>query len=86
MLDDIAAYTTKIVHYIINTVIFARDGTSDSLTPELTLKLLPCLTLTSSYFKLTLDKDAIVTYHMMVQDLYEQNKSSPLFGKEIEAR
>jgi hypothetical protein len=74
------------VQYIINIVIYARDGTSDSLTPELTLQLMPALTLISIYFKLNIDVEALASYHFLLQSLYEQNKSSPLFGKEIEAR
>jgi hypothetical protein len=84
-LDDISAYLNKMVQYIINIVIYARDGTSDSLTPELTLQLMPALTLISIYFKLNIDVEALASYHFLLQSLYEQNKSSPLFGKEIEA-
>jgi hypothetical protein len=86
MLDDISAYITNVIHHAISMVVYTRDGTSDSLTPELTLQLIPSLTLISSYFKLNCDIRSLISYHLLFQELYEQNKSSPLFGKEIEAR
>ncbi len=85
-LDDISAYLTQIIRYIIDIVVYARDGTSDRLTPQLTLQFMQSLTLTSGYHKLNLDRESLMAYHTMLQELYEQNKSSPVFGRDIEAR
>lgn len=73
-------------HNVINTVIYARDGTNDSLTPELTPQLAVSLGLIVSYYRLSQNYSASKPVSNLVFELFEQNKHKGVFSKEYENR
>lgn len=83
---DISEYMIRMAHSIINTIIYARDGTNDTLTPELTLQLNICLAFVVTYYRLIANYFAAKTTAQLIFQLYEQNKHKRIFNKDYEAR
>lgn len=85
--DDISTHIAVIVKYIINLIVYTRDGTDDCLTPELTLKLIHSMPLFGTYYKMSNNANAMVSNAMTMFSVYDRYKdATTILGKEIQAR
>ncbi len=69
---------------MIDTILYARDGTNDNLTPEMTLQLLPSMTLLSNYYRP--NKNVLAVHYNSYATVYHRLMVTSLFSKELEAR
>lgn len=76
----------RMAHSIINAVVYARDGTNDTLTPELTLQFNISLAFVVTYYRFSANYSAAKATAQLIFELYEQNKHKGVFNKDYEAR
>jgi hypothetical protein len=84
--SDIAEYIMRMAHSIINAVVYARDGTNDTLAPELTLQFNISLAFVVTYYRFSANYSAAKATAQLIFELYEQNKHKGVFSKDYEAR